>query len=87
MSRFDGSLARKLDFGEMTTTACHAVAWPHTVAGPSEGRGQSGRAALRVASPSGALRGPEKYKVLEQRRRRAQINARRLLELIDGESR
>ena len=29
------------------------------------------------------LRGPGKYKVLEMRRRRAQINARRLLDLID----
>ena len=37
---------------------------------------------LRLAS-SGALRGPEKYKQLELRRRRAQIKARHLLELME----
>ena len=68
MSRFDGSLARKLDFGEMTTTG-----------------GEPGRGGLRLALPSGALRGPDKYKVLEHRRRQAQIQARRLLDLLDGE--
>jgi hypothetical protein len=68
MSRFDGSLARKLDFGEMTTTAS-----------------QGGGVGLRLALPSGVLRGPDKYKVLEQRRRQAQIKARRLLDLLDGE--
>ena len=68
MSRFDGSAARKLDFGEMTTTAA-----------------QPGRGGLRLARPSGALRGPDKYKVLEHRRRRAQIKARRLLDLLNGE--
>jgi hypothetical protein len=31
----------------------------------------------------GLLRGPEKYKVLERRRRAAQIKARHLLDLID----
>jgi hypothetical protein len=68
MSRFDGSLARKLDYGEMTTTA-----------------GQLGRGGLRLALPSGALRGPDKYKLLEHRRRQAQIKARRLLDLFDEE--
>lgn len=68
MSGFDGSLAMKLDFGEMTTTA-----------------GQPGRGGLRLALPSGALRGPDKYKMLEHRRRQAQIKARRLLDLLDGE--
>lgn len=68
MSRFDGSLARKLDFGEMTTTGL-----------------QPGRPALRLAVPSGILRGPDKYKVLEQRRRQAQIKARRLLDLLEAE--
>jgi hypothetical protein len=68
MARFDGSLARQLDFGSITTNTASA-----------------GRARLRLALPSGALRGPDKYKVLESRRRQAQIKARRLLELIDRE--
>lgn len=69
MARFDGSLARQLDFGSFTTTAT-----------PQAGRGR-----LRLALPSGVLRGPDKYKVLEARRRQAQIKARRLLDLIEGE--
>ena len=68
MARFDGSVVRKLDFGETTTTAVHP-----------------GRAGLRLALPSGVLRGPDKYKVLEHRRRQAQIRARRLLDLVEGE--
>lgn len=71
MSRFDGSLARQLDFGSTTTTAAPAVS--------------GGRMGLRLAVPSGVLRGPDKYKVLEQRRRQAQIKARRLLDLMEGE--
>jgi hypothetical protein len=38
---------------------------------------------LRLATPSGALRGPDKYKLLEHRRRQAQIKARRLLSLME----
>jgi hypothetical protein len=68
MSRFDGSLARKLDFGETTTTAR-----------------QPARTSPPLALRSGALRGPDKYKVLEHRRRQAQIKARRLLDLVHGE--
>lgn len=41
------------------------------------------RQPLRLATPSGALRGPDKYKVLEHRRRQAQIKARRLLSLME----
>lgn len=67
MSRFDGSLARALDFGESTTTS-----YP--------GRG----AALRLARSGETLRGPGKYKVLDTRRRRAQIEARRALDLLDA---
>jgi hypothetical protein len=44
--------------------------------------GGAGRG-LRLALPSGALRGPDKYKVLEHRRRQAQIKARRLLEIAE----
>jgi hypothetical protein len=69
MSRFDGSLARTLDFGETTTTAMPVYA--------------GGRAGLRLALPGGVLRGPGKYKVLESRRRQAQIRARRVLDLIE----
>ena len=68
MSRFDGSLARTLDFGEITTTA------------PVHG---GGRAGLRLALPGGVLRGPDKYQVLEHRRHQAQIRARRLLDLME----
>ena len=68
MARFDGSLARTLDFGEITTTT------------PVYG---GGRAGLRLALPAGVLRGPDKYKVLEHQRRQAQIKARRLLALME----
>ena len=40
-----------------------------------------GRGTLRLASSAG-LRGPDKYKMLDHRRRQAQIKARRLLDLI-----
>lgn len=67
MTRFDGSTALKLDFGGMTTT----------------GTGGRGRAGLRLAPAGGALRGPDKYKILEHRRRQAQIKARHLLNLME----
>jgi hypothetical protein len=65
MARFDGSLALKFDFGESTTTA--------TVAGAS-------KSGLRLAAVTPPLRGPDKYRILEHRRRQAQIRARRLLD-------
>lgn len=68
MARFDGSLARTLDFGNTVSNA------------PVQG---AGRAGLRLASPGGPLHGPDKYKVLEKRRRQAQIRARHALNLID----
>ena len=58
----DGSLARKLEFGE---TTCEIV---------------RPRSVRRLA----LLRGPDKYKVLDRRRRAAQIKARHLLDLIDA---
>jgi hypothetical protein len=70
MSRFDGSLARTLDFGEITTTGV-----------PVQTMGRGG---LRLAQPGGLLHGPGKYKVLERRRRHAQMEARRVLDLIDA---
>jgi hypothetical protein len=68
MPRFDGSLARTLDFGETTTTGVPAS--------------PAGRNGLRLTLRS-ALSGPHKYKVLERRRRHAQIAARRALDLTD----
>ena len=40
-----------------------------------------GRGALRLAAPSGVFRGPDKYRALDLKRRRAQIRARRVLGL------
>ena len=45
--------------------------------------GTGGRRGLRLALPSGALRGPDKYRLLDLKRRRAQMRARRLLGLMD----
>jgi hypothetical protein len=74
MARLDGSLARTLDFGDgagpsSPTAAVHAG---------------GGRAGLRLALPGGVLRGPDKYKVLERRRRHAQIAARRVLAAFEA---
>jgi hypothetical protein len=70
MAQFDGSLARTLDFGE-TGTAVGPVA-------------VSGRAGLRLAPAPARLHGPDKYGILEHRRRQAQIAARRLLDLMEA---
>jgi hypothetical protein len=67
MARVDGTLARQRDFGEEVS--------PSTKAAANRG--------LRLAAPSALLRGPDKYRVLEHRRRQAQIRARRLLDLLD----
>jgi hypothetical protein len=67
---YEGTLARQLDFGE-------------PVEGVDRSAMNSPRRGLRLAVPSAVLRGPDKYKVLEQRRRQAQITARRLLDLLD----
>ena len=67
MTRIDGSLARRLDFGEITTTL---------------GCVRGVRAGLRLAGRTDRLTGPDKYKVLDLRRRQAQIKARRALDLL-----
>jgi hypothetical protein len=72
MERFEGSLARALDFGE---TSMHQ----RTLHQPGVGAASRVRPTRRV----GLLRGPEKYKVLDQRRRAAQIKARHVLDLIE----
>ena len=73
MTRIDGSLARKLDFAE----------------NPSAGRpvASGPRSRLRIAPVGNRLRlsGPGKYRVLEVRRRRAQIAARHLLDLMEAQ--
>lgn len=70
MPRFDGSLARTLDFGDTTTTTTPV---PGKVTGP--------RTALRLAHGVRPLSGPDKYRILDRRRRAAQLQARRLLEV------
>jgi hypothetical protein len=45
--------------------------------------GGPGRSGLRLATSSGVLRGPDKYRLLDLKRRRAQIRARRALGVID----
>ena len=78
MSRFEGTVARTLDFGETITTGTGRVgrrlALPRGVLPPQHA--QNARRGLQ-------LRGPDRYKVLERRRRQAQITARRVLDLID----
>ena len=70
MTRTDGSLATRLDFDDNT---------PLGVPSP-----EPARMALRLARPP-RLAGPGKYKVLDARRRHAQIRARRLLDLLDAQ--
>jgi hypothetical protein len=72
MTPVDGALARAFDFGE--------------VAGRAEAAPRERRPPLRLAS-AGRMSGPGKYKVLEARRRRAQRQARHLLDLLDAAER
>ena len=51
--------------------------------GETPSRGTGVERNLRLASAGGILRGPDKYRVLDLKRRRAQIRARRELGLID----
>ena len=71
MARFDGALAHQLDFEDFTTTT-YSTAQPGRLARPD----------LRLAAAGPRLRGPNKYKLLEHRRRQAQIAARRALDLF-----
>jgi len=65
MVRFEGSVARTLDFDNP----------------PGGSRVER---VPRLSRPRlGLLRGPDKYKTLERRRRAAQIRARHVLDLID----
>lgn len=71
MNPFDGSLARRLDFGDL----------PAAVTSTAQGS----RTGLRLAPRASRAAGPEKYRQLEARRRHAQMRARRLLGLMDDE--
>ena len=71
MRRFSGSEARQLDFSEVTTST-----FP-----PAFPPARPLKASLTLPGRRGNLVGPDKYKVLEHRRRQAQIKARRLLDL------
>jgi hypothetical protein len=75
MSRFDGSLASTLDFGETTSSDRPA----RGLASLRTGLGGQSTTRRRL----GLLRGPDKYKALDQRRRAAQIRARHAMDLID----
>lgn len=67
MARIEGTLARMFDFGDEDLPLS----------------GASHRAGLRLAARGTGLAGPDKYRVLEHRRRQAQIRARRVLDLVD----
>ena len=66
MVRYEGSVARTLDFDDRTTGT---RLWRISAVNP--------------ARRLGLLRGPDRYKTLENRRRAAQIKARHALDLID----
>lgn len=70
MPRFDGSLARSLDFDNSTTTL------------RLRQKTTARRARFRLGFA--LLQGPDKYAVLERRRRAAQIKARHALDRVDS---
>lgn len=70
MNGFEGSLALKLDFGESATRVTST--------------GGRGKAGLRLAAATHPGSGPDKYRLLDRRRRAAQIRARHLLDLMDA---
>ena len=47
-----------------------------------EKKGKASRRGLVLVSGAGEVRGPEKYRLLDLKRRQAQIRARRLLDLV-----
>ncbi len=103
MARFEGSLARTLDFGDSAASApggarlarqdlaIDAAAKSHvrgSVPVSWAARPQAGAAIgidilRRPGCGTGALRLPDRYRVLEHRRRQAQMKARRLLAALD----
>ena len=71
----DSSLARTLDFGD--TTAGHRPVRGLASLRTTTGTHGASRRRLEL------LRGPDKFTVLDRRRRAAQIKARHALDLID----
>jgi hypothetical protein len=85
MRGFHGSLAVKLDFGEMPTAVTSTGGRLPAKALTGHARRPGGQAGLRLAPSAGRLTGPDKYRLLERRRRQAQIAARHLLALMGTE--
>jgi hypothetical protein len=85
MMGFEGALALQLDFGGMATRVTSTGAGRPAPIDSLRAPVSHVEGALRLAPRSGRLTGPDKYKVLERRRRRAQIRARHLLGLMDVE--
>ena len=88
MARNEGALARQLDFGDEGVRSVRRTGEGSGAGSPTGAQGakaglstgaQGAKAGLRLAVPSAVLRGPDKYKVLEHRRRQAQIKARKAL--------
>ena len=77
MARNDGAVARQLDFGDQDARAVPLAQRAKTRLSAGA---RSAKAGLRLAVPSAVLRGPDKYTVLEHRRRQAQIKARKAVE-------
>jgi hypothetical protein len=80
MSRFDGSLARTLDFGEAATAPIQKDSRGGVRSLASVARSSR---PLLSSGPFELLRGADKYRVLDRRRRAAQIQARHAMDLID----
>ena len=74
MARNDGAVARQLDFGDEEVRSAR----PAQAGLSAAVRGV--KAELRLTGPSAVLRGPDKYKMLDHRRRQAQIKARKAME-------
>src|SRR5688500_20293659 len=79
MSRFDGSLARTLDFGEASPAPARmdSRARMRSVASMARGTG----APMLSSGPLGLLRGADKDEVLARRRRGAQVQGRHALDV------
>ena len=77
MNRIDGALARTLDFSEGPGSTGGAV--------PSPGRSRLRLARMGTVGSGLHSTGPAKYRALDVRRRRAQIAARHLLDLMDAQ--
>jgi hypothetical protein len=81
MSRFDGSLARTLDFGDEAAVPARYAR--RRTGGLSSLDPRVAALRVRPSRLLGLLRGPDKYTVFDRRRRAAQIKARHAMDLID----